>query len=334
MSMTQSALACLVLLSLCSHPALGGESEPGFDGVEVTGEARPEGGSRPVVSNALARQLSSALPRAGIDDPQAIARIRDAILAFTTAFEANPRVRSGGWRLVRITDVDGFGASIRLRGQSVVIADFPLACELVADVREGRIVGLPYIHLVLAAEDVSGDDARVWYCAPGSSVTLPVDPEASRKWLAEELAAAGFTSVETDGDSTHVQCRTPGGPTGLLAIDATASKQVWTAGSISAVDGAIQYRQRIVLYEGNVPRHVRGIIEGKVDEAITDRFKDAVARICAQVPGQFAFSVTAATLVRGKIVVDGLGAGESARREQSSFGRDFTRDRSAPDFGK
>ena len=313
MFMMARVLGLVLLCSLLVRPALaGGGGDGSLSLLGKVARASPRQDEGPPFD----RELARALTKAGAKEPGLEHAVRGGLAAFLEAFKPDPKVKSPRWKVLKASDVDATGAAVLVSGRGWMLAGFPLDCELLVDLRGGEVVDLPRVKITIAATDLSTEDTRIGFASPGAEIAVPVDPNTSRKRLNEGFASTGF-NPKVGPTREAVACTTPADPPGQLLIDSTKKDKVWTAGGLLAKDGAVAYKQRIVVYEGSIPRAFRGTIEGKVEDGVGAKFKDAIAKVADAVPGRFTFAVESVELDRGALVVAGHASREASGEKGS-----------------
>ncbi len=286
---------CLILAGMAA--ACQAADEPvGFGDLELapSHEVRRE--------SALGQQLLAG----GLIGPEAAGRIEAALAPFLAGFVPDSRGTFSGWRIVGISNADQSGAIVRCKAAGVVLADFPLSADVSVEIRHGAVVGLSRIRVELAAPDLSNLETAIDFCPPGGVVSVDVDP-AGYDDAAAGFIAAGFQPLS--GSAAGVlRAISPREQPGLLTINAAREYGVWTAGTLWATgSGSLEYRMRVTIRDGRIPRFFRGTVEGRVNDTVSARFRQSVDKIAAAIPGGFGFFIEQVGLRGGRVVVTAHG---------------------------
>ena len=287
---------CLILAGMAAACQAADESVGFFGDLEMapSHEVRRE--------SDLGRQLIAG----GLTGPEAAGRVEAALAPFLAGFVPDSRGTFSGWRIVGIGKVDESGAIVRCKAAGVVLADFPLSADLSVEIRRGAVVGLPRIRVELAAPDLSNLETAIDYCPPGGVVSVDVQPDGYDD-AAAGFIAAGFQPL-TGSASGVLRALSPREQPGLLTINAAREYGVWTAGNLRAtVSGSLEYRMRVTIRDGRIPRFFRTTIESKVNDTVSTRFRESVDKIAAAIPGGFGFFIEQAGLQGGRVVVTAHG---------------------------
>lgn len=318
MSMIRAWLVPLMVFFL-SGPSWAGDPAP-VDYDDLAGgkssSSAPEsrGGGPPAHA-----RWHGDLRKSGVLDPALQQSLAAALATFLGAFTPDPRAKRSTWTVRDAGEIGETGATVRVGGAGYTLAGYPMVADMSLRILEGRVVAIPRFRIRMRAADLASKEARIAYAKPGTEIDVPVDPDTSRNRLEEGFAEAGFEPLDGKEPSL-LRCRTPADGKGLLLVDATEVSKVWTAGTLAAADGGIAYRQRIVVYEGSVPRTFRSVVEEKVNEKVSESFRTALDRLAGALPVPLTFIVDAAVLEAGAVVVDGRADprdGEASERAAS-----------------